>query len=135
MTPRWPDELPAPLKSVSVRPVSPIVRSKMVSGRTFVRRNFTAVPVVYRMTWLFNSEQAVIFENFFKDDLEDGTRWFEMRLRVAQGDGPWLFRFEDIYEGGDMVGAPSCPLWQYSASLEMFLRPGEPAPSIEEPIT
>jgi len=82
------------------------------------------------MTWLFDSEQAVIFENFFRDDLEDGTLWFEMRLRVAQGEGPWLFRFEDIYEGGDMVGAPSCPLWQYSASLEMFLRPGETVPSI-----
>lgn len=128
--PKWPDELPAPLKSVSARPVSPTVRSTMVSGRTFVRRNFTAVPVVYRMTWLFNSEQAVIFEDFFRDDLEDGTRWFEMKLRVAQGEGPWLFRFEDIYEGGDMVGVPSCPLWQYSASLEMFLRPGETAPSI-----
>ena len=84
MIPIWPDELPAPLKSVSARPVSPIVRSKMVSGRTFVRRNFTAVPVVYRMTWLFDSEQAVIFENFFRDDLEDGTRWFEMKLRVAR---------------------------------------------------
>lgn len=133
MTPIWPDELPAPLKTVSARPVSPIVRSTMVSGRTFVRRDFTAVPVVYRMTWLFNSEQAVIFEDFFKDDLEDGTLWFLMRLRVAQGEGPWLFQFSDIYEGGDMVGAPSCPLWQYSASLQMYLRPGETAPSIGEP--
>lgn len=133
MTPIWPDELPAPLKTVSARPVSPTVRSTMVSGRTFVRRNLTAVPVVYRMTWLFNSEQAVIFEDFFKDDLVDGTLWFKMKLRVAQGEGPWLFQFSDIYEGGDMVGAPSCPLWQYSASLEMYLRPGETAPSIGGP--
>ena len=124
----WPDELPAPLLGSDFAPLDPQIRTPMQSGRVFVRRNFTAVPVPFRARWIFKKdEHAVRFEQFYKEDTTDGTVWFWMPLLLPQGRGPYLVQFQGIYTGPVRVNAPGMlhGNWEYSANMMMFLRPGD----------
>lgn len=136
MTPVWPEDFPAPLFGTEYSPVDPQIRTPMQSGRTFVRRNFTAVPVMFPVRLLFKSDElAARFEDFYRVTLEDGSLWFKMPMAIPQGRGPWLVQFQGIYTGPRRMNAPGMQqgLWEYRAELMMFLRPGETTPSIEEP--
>ena len=126
----WPDELPAPLIGTQYRPIDPQIRTPMQSGRVFVRRNFTAVPVAFPVRWAMKSDaQAALFEDFYRVTLEDGTLWFETPLLTPQGRGPWLVQFQGIYTGPRLLTPPGgSRVWEYSADLLMFLRPGEQMP-------
>lgn len=75
------------------------------------------------------SAQAVEFESFYKDDVMDGTLWFSMPLVTVQGDGAQFVRFMGAYSF-QKVGVD---LWEYSANMQMYLRPGSYAlPPIDE---
>lgn len=121
----WPDDLPAPLIGTEFAPIDPQIRTPMQSGRVFVRRNFTAVPVPFTAQWAMKSnEQAVQFELFYKDTLEDGTLWFNMPLNLPQGRGNQLVQFQGIYTGPKRLNAPDGNgVWEYSANMMIFLRP------------
>lgn len=121
----WPEELPAPLIGTEFAPIDPQIRTPMQSGRVFVRRNFTAVPVPFTARWAMKTdEQAVQFESFYKDTLKDGTLWFNMPLNLPQGRGGQLVQFQGIYSGPTRLNAPNGNgVWEYSANMMIFLRP------------
>ena len=121
----WPEDLPAPQFGIEFNPRDPQIRTQMQSGRTFSRRNFTAVPVDFSARWILTSDQAVEFESFYKSDTEDGTKWFTMPLLFPQGEIDSVVRFEGIYTY-KRVGP--C-MWEYSADMQMYLRPGEQMPA------
>ena len=134
MTPIWPDELPAPLIGTQYNPIDPQIRTPMQSGRVFVRRNFTAVPVALPARWAMKSDaQAALFEDFYRVTLEDGSLWFEMPLLLPQGRGPWLVQFQGIYTGPRLLTPPGgSRVWEYRADLLLFLRPGDVLPQDQD---
>lgn len=118
---RYPDTLPAGLVSGrTYQTVSPLQRTEMTTGRARQRRRFTSVPVDTTLSWIFNDEQAVAFEAWFRDALNDGADWFEMPLGVPMGFDHYVCRFTDIYAGPSRIGKS---LWGYSAPLEIRERP------------
>lgn len=125
----WPDDLPAAQIGEQYAPIDPQIRTPMQSGRVFVRRNFTAVPVAVQLRWVMRDAQAALFEEFYRVDLEDGTAWYEMPLDLPQGRGPWMVQFQGIYTGPRRLNAPGGEgAWEYSADMMLFLRPGEQMP-------
>lgn len=125
----WPKTLPGPQIGTQYNPVDPQLRTQMQSGRSFVRRNFTATPDNFIARWIFTTDaQARRFEEFYKYDTEDGTLWFEMPLLLPQGRGPRTVRFVGIYAGRTRLNPPghSDGVWEYSANMELYLRPVGP---------
>lgn len=100
--------------------VSPLKRSELASGHARQRRNFTSVPTMASISWIFNSAQGHAFEAWWRDALKDGSLWFEMPLEVPAGYSNYQCRFTDIYSGPSRLG-PN--LWAYNAELELLERP------------
>lgn len=121
----YPEGLPAPLKaSNAYTPVSPLLRTPMESGRARQRRKFSSVPTMNNVEWYMNDTQAAAFELWFKENLKDGTEWFNMRRASPLGFTYLLCRFTDIYDGPSRIGVNR---WRYSATLEMWERPIVPS--------
>lgn len=129
MTIVWPDTLPCPRFGITFAVADPQLRSPFDSGYALYRRKLTAVPVDFPVLWVMSDAQAIEFEAFYRDVVKDGTLWFSMPLVTAQGDGAQFVRFMGAYSfvrvGND--------LWEYSANMQMYLRPGSYAlPPINE---
>ena len=123
MTPdkQWPAGLPCvQFEGKTTRVVSPTIATVFATGRSRVRRAFTAVPVVHEVSWRMTGAQVVIFEEWFASDLKDGAEWFSMDMPLPQGDGPWAFQFVEVYEGPDRL-APDT--YEIRAVLQQWLRP------------
>ena len=117
----YPKGLPAGLQSgSSYQTVSPMQRSTLVTGRAIQRRRYTNVPTSRKISWIFNSQQAQVFEVWFKYSLNDGVSWFECPLKTPLGLGNYKARFVDIYDGPSIAGHS---LWSFSAELELLERP------------
>lgn len=119
----YPDNiLPMPLMDgYGFKPVSPLLSTKMTSGRTRQRRLYTSTPTQVTAKWIFKTDiLAQVFEAFFRDALKDGMSWFYIKIQTPIGVRPYKARFTDIYEGPSLV-APK--YWQYSATLELWERP------------
>lgn len=118
----YPAELPRGLHNGrTYQTVSPLKRSELASGRARQRRNFTSVPTMAQISWIFNSEQAQAFEAWWRDQLIDGSQWFECPLETPLGyDVDYTARFTDIYSGPNRLGPL---LWSFSAELELRERP------------
>ena len=115
--------LPLPLQEgYGFKPVSPLLRTEMTSGRARQRRNFTATPTIATVNWTFTKDGlAQLFESWFRDALADGANWFMMRLQTPLGcEQFYKCRFVDIYEGPTLI---SPKYWRYSAQLELWERP------------
>lgn len=125
MSVAWPAALPMPQFGLRYNVVDPQRRTQMASGRDMVRRRFSDVPTEFPARWMLTAAEAELFEQFYQDDLVDGSEWIEMPLVTAQGEGVHFVRFRGAYSyrrvGDD--------LWEYSAEMQMYLRPA----SIEEP--
>ena len=121
----YPTTLPPPLAGVSFSPENPQLSTKMESGRTIVRRKFTAVPVKFSLKWVMTDSQAVEFESFYKNILKDGSEWFMMKMLTPQGRQLRKVRFDGIYSGPNRInsGGNVKGYWEYSSKMEMFLRP------------
>lgn len=117
MTVYYPEGLPRGLHSGrKYQLVSPLMRSDLVSGRARQRRRFTSVPEGVGVTWLFNDAQGQAFEAWWRDQLIDGSVWFECPLDHPMGYDLYTCRFTGAYEGPSRVGPA---LWSYSAELEL----------------
>lgn len=125
MSVAWPAALPMPQFGMRYNVVDPQRRTQMASGRTMVRRRFSDVPTEFSARWVLTEAEAEIFDEFYHAEAVDGTEWIEMPLVTAQGEGVHFVRFRGAYRyrrvGDD--------LWEYSAELQMYLRPA----SIEIP--
>ena len=117
----YPDSLPRGLHNGrTYQTVSPLKRSELASGRAHQRRNFTSVPTMATISWIFTSAQAQAFEAWWRDQLIDGSQWFECPLETPLGYQDYTARFTDIYSGPNRLGPL---LWQISAELELRERP------------
>lgn len=117
----YPEGLPRGLHNGrTYQTVSPLKRSELASGRARQRRNFTSVPTMAQISWIFNSQQCRLFEIWWRDDLVDGSQWFEAPLDTPLGYQDYTARFTDVYSGPSRVG-PN--LWSISAELELRERP------------
>lgn len=121
MTINYPTGLPRGLHSGrTYKTVSPLRRSELASGRARQRRNFTSVPAMASISWIFNSVQAQAFEAWWRDALIDGSQWFECPLETPLGYQDYTARFTDIYDGPSRAGPL---LWSFTAELELRERP------------
>jgi len=115
-----PEGLPLPVgDDYGFKPVSPIVRTTMASGRAMQRRRFGSVPTLLPVTWLLSSEEAKMFEGWCKLSI-GWVDWFLCPIMTPMGLNPTRARFTDIYEGPKFVGED---LWRYTATLELFELP------------
>ncbi|ENN8392412.1 hypothetical protein AB6V67_11845 [Serratia marcescens] len=116
--------LPLPLQDgYGLKPISPLLRTPMVSGRARQRRRYISTPTETPVSWLMSDVQGQTFEAWYRDAISDGAAWFNMTLRTPIGIKPYVCRFTDIYEGPVLVGGK---YWQYSATLELWERPLPP---------
>lgn len=116
------DYLPLPQQDgYGFKPISPLLRTEMTSGRARQRRQYTSTPTQASVNWFFETDpQAQLFEAWFRDTLFDGEAWFDMRLQTPEGVNSYKCRFVDIYEGPTLI-APK--YWSFSATLELWERP------------
>lgn len=113
----WPSQLPLPEQSgYAIQHISPLQRTSMVSGRARQRRVYTSVPSNVAVQWVFNDQQAQLFELFFRYGIADGADWFFCKLQTPLGIMDYECRFTDIYEGPTLV---SFDAWTVSATLEI----------------
>lgn len=123
----YPVGLPLPLREgYDIKHVSPLLRTDMQSGRARQRRRFTNVPSMVTLAWIFvNDSQAAAFEAWFRDQLNDGTEWFNMPLKTPVGLTNYVCRFtDDVYDGPTLVGVSA---WRIRSRLEIWERPLMPA--------
>lgn len=117
MNPTYPSGLPYGLHSGrKFQLQNPLMRSELVSGRARQRRRFTSVPEAVSVSWLFNDGQGQLFEIWWRDQLVDGSLWFDCPLDSPIGLQSLTCRFTGAYEGPSRVGPD---LWSYSATLEL----------------
>lgn len=131
MTIYYPEGLPLGLYSGrTYQVVSPLQRSELTSGRARQRRRFTNVPEMAQISWMFNSVEGSAFEAWWRDQLIDGSQWFEMPLDTPMGLAYYTARFTEVYTGPSRVGPK---LWSYTAQLELRERAVLPIGSGEFP--
>lgn len=120
----YPDTLPMPLLlRESVRHVSPLMRTRMVSGRARQRRRFSSVPSYRKIALRMRGSQVTRFELWFKHEIFDGAQWFNIRLNTPRGVQVLEARFADMYEGPDPIGFD---LYEIKAEIELEQRPLAP---------
>jgi len=123
--------LPMPVQDgFALKPVSPILRTQLTSGRARQRRLYKSTPTQADVSWIFTEGQAQYFELWYKEAISDGSAWFNMPLRTPLGAGHYVCRFVDIYDGPVITGGK---YWTFSATLELWERPVLPAESLEFP--
>lgn len=100
------DYLPIPLQEgFGLKPVSPLLRTELTSGRARQRRLYTSTPTQASVAWLFTDPESQLFEAWFRDTIKDGADWFNMPLRSPLGIiDMYVCRFVDIYEGPTIEG-------------------------------
>lgn len=117
----YPEGLPLPLREgYGFQAVSPILRSKKMSGRSVQRRLYSSTPTEPSVSWLMSAAQAQLFMGWYEHVLLSGSQWFECPLRTPLGLELHRARFTDIYSGPDLVGVDH---WRFTATLEMFKQP------------
>lgn len=116
------DFLPVPLQDgLAYKPVSPLLRTSLTSGRTRQRRLYVSVPTQASVKWFFKKPiHAQVFEAWYRDQLNDGTAWFYMKLKTPLGVEQYKCRFADIYDGPALLAGK---FWQFTATLELWERP------------
>lgn len=114
------DLLPVPLREdYDLNHVSPMMRTQMESGRSRYRQRFTSVPSRVTVTWLLDEGQALYFEGWFKESLNDGTLWFNCPLRTPMGMHEYECHFFGMYQGPQLVAN----YYKVRARLEIRERP------------
>lgn len=131
--PIWPEALPAMLLAPTYVPRDPTIRTTMQNGRDIVRRNFSAVPEEFAPEWVLTDAQAAAFEAFYWHDLDCGSRWFMMPVRLPQGMEDRLVQFVGAFKRVQLTGH-DCARWRYSANMLHYYawRDDLPLPVVED---
>src|SRR5690606_32180058 len=83
-----------------LKTVDPQLRSELDSGRSRVRRKFTATPTEVQCSVLMrNDSQAQLFEAWWEQVLFSGTKYFEAPLKAPLGTETYTAKFIGIYDG------------------------------------
>ena len=118
---QFPRGLPCALREgYGFKPISPMMNTEMVTGRTRYRRKYSSTPTRTTVNWIFDDVQAQLFEAWFEEVLVSGSLWFECNLKTPQGLQSYKAHFVDIYEGPVLEGVS---FWRFRAELELWERP------------
>lgn len=123
----WPSLLPFPQFDPNrMVPGKTFLRTRMASGRSRQRRQFTSVPTEGAVAWIMRHEESAAFEAWFRDVLLDGANWFNMprRTPIMNGLLSQITRFTSMPEP-EPVGKL---YWRYSATVETWGRPVDVIP-------
>lgn len=123
MSVAWPAALPMPQFGMRYNVADPQMRTLMASGRTISRRRFSDVPTDFQARWILTTAEAIEFDRFYQDDMIDGTEWAKMPLVTAEGQTLNFVRFRGGYSSRKI--GPG--LWEYTANMQMYLRPASGA--------
>lgn len=118
----WPDTLACTIlqDGFELKPVSPLLRTSLNSGRAIQRRKYLSTPMTATIKFLFTEKQYLFFDAWFTGVLLDGVNWFNMPLKTSTGYHNYLCRFTDIYESATPTQGR---FWQVSAEVELYKRP------------
>lgn len=117
----YPEGLPTPQREgYGFEPVSPMISTKLVTGRAIQRRTYSSTPTVATVTWQLSTPEAQLFEAWFEYVLLSGTLPFECPLLTPLGFENYQAQFVDIYNGPVLLGVN---YWRFSAQLRLFKRP------------
>lgn len=117
----FPAALPPPQYSTrTARPISPIETVAVSGGLPAKRNRFSRAGVLRDLEWIFTDEEAVLFDDWFSSNLNNGTKFFLMGLPDAYGGAPKIFRFADAIDRVELVGALDGARWRYAATLEQY---------------
>lgn len=120
---RFPDNLPPPLLSGHrMRKVDGVQRTKMRSGRTFARLEFSGTPNDFTLSWYFNQIEAFQFEQWHANAIKGGALQFVMPVQMSDGMRDRVCQFLDMYEGPNKI---SPCLWEVSAPVQVLDQVGE----------
>jgi hypothetical protein len=118
---KFPSNLPAPLLSDhSLKQQSNLLRTKMDSGHSRVRRRFKSVPTVNKASWLLKNADAAVFEGFIEHALHGASVWFLMDVLTPLGIVEHEVRF--ITSPMEDYKALNALWWQYKAKIEINQR-------------
>lgn len=120
----FPSELKPQRVGATYKPVSPTKTTLMQNGRNIVRKVFTQTPVFFDAEFVFDDQQAQIFERFFANDLGNGLEWFTMWVLQPLGVKELVVRFSGAYVGPKVFGMPNATerKWLYTATFEIYTR-------------
>lgn len=111
----WPVDLPAPFIEYTAEPVYQNLVSPEESPIIFRRLRFDKSYPKVRVEWRFSAEQFETFENFFENDLGNGTACFQMDLSYPTSiPQNWMVRFAD---GEYEAEALDVSTWQVRSEL------------------
>lgn len=117
--PVYPEGLPCPLReNYAFTPVNNIRRTPMDSGRARQRIEFPNAPTLVSLSWIFNQQQAMLFEAWAAQVA--GAGWFTMTLLSPMGFEEQEVRFTEVPVGGQLTGKF---LWRYRVDCELRKRP------------
>lgn len=114
---RWPVNLGLPLlKGYNYKPAENLLNTKMDSGYSRSRRRFKKAPGQATVSFLFNAEQAALFDGWFHNVIHDGADYFIFPLKVSNGVMDHVVRFKPPHKPMKPVGQK---LWSTSLLLEV----------------
>lgn len=115
MLEKYPESLPAPLKSDrEFQIVDPLVSTPFDSGQTRWDRQFTDVPLSTPVTWIFTDAQCAIFRTWYANRINWGADWFEMALAADDGREVRECHFVSGFQGPARMGFDR---WRVTANL------------------
>jgi hypothetical protein len=96
----WPSDLPVPLESFSGEPLYGNSYTDVKSEALYRVNRFKKVYYRLSVSWIFTDEQFSTFQNFFDNDLFNGTSVFKIELRFPKNSElkSWAVRFLGGYE-------------------------------------
>lgn len=117
--PNYPTTLPNQFLGLRDKKEDNVLRTQMDAGPSFSRRRYTAVSRTLGVPVVFNGAQRVIFDDFFRDDLKDGSLSFDWTDPVD--DSTVTFRFTKPPEFTTMRGGqPAERIYRATLALEIL---------------
>ena len=117
----YPLSLTAPvLSAYALKQEVNLLRPKMNSGHVEARRRFKSAPTFMSLSWSMKKDEAILFEDFISNELNEGSSWFLMDILTPLGMIEHHVRFvTSPLEDYKLV---SSTVWSYTAQAEIKKR-------------
>lgn len=117
--PTYPATLPNQFLGLRDKKEDNVIRTQMDAGPAITRRRYTAVARTISVPVVFTGSQRETFDDFFRDDLKDGSLAFEWTDPVD--DATVFFRFTKPPEFTTMRGGSASErIYRSSFALEIL---------------
>lgn len=114
----YPSNLPQPSQQFTGETSTPVVRTDLPMGLVRQESRYATARRQYKVSWVFNREQLVAFEEWYQITLGGGVLMFELLLHGELPEPePTPVRFID---GGYQIAKETPTRWRVSASVEQL---------------